>query len=166
MTNPGRRALLGLLAGGGLAVALGPGRAQARSTSLLSYPLAEVWPTAIRFLRIDRGATVREKDSDSGYVLFDLPEGGKSWKGALELVRTTDGEGRESTRVVVTLTDLPRHYESVLLDKLAAKMREEYGSPAPPAPRKPPESPRKPSPDAGVPPRAPSGELPRAPERR
>src|SRR5215207_11630576 len=82
-------------------VLLVPGGAQARSTSLVSYPQNEVWPTAIRFLRIDRGATIREKDLDSGYVLFDLPEGGKNWKGSLELVRTADPDGRDSTRVVV-----------------------------------------------------------------
>jgi hypothetical protein len=142
----------------------------ARSSSLLSYPIQDLWPTAVRFLRIDRGAAVREKDAESGYVLFDLPEGGKTFKGSLELVRTTDGEGREATRVVVTIPDLPRHYEGVLLDKLAGKARDEYGSPAPPPPRRSPsESQRRQPPDAGRPiqdlPRMPSGELPR-PERR
>ena len=61
----------------------GTAAAQARSTSVLPYPQAEVWPTAIRFLRIDRGASLREKDAESGYVLFDLPEGGKAYKGSL-----------------------------------------------------------------------------------
>jgi hypothetical protein len=152
-----------------LAAALVPAAAQARSTSVVPYPQSEVWPTAIRFLRIDRGASIREKDVDSGYVLFDLPEGGKAWKGSLELVRTTDPEGRDATRVVVTLNDLPRHFEGVLLDKLTIKLKEEYGSPAAPPPRKPPPAPpseggRKPGADAGVP-KIPSGELPR-PERR
>jgi hypothetical protein len=152
-----------------LAAALAPATALARSTSVVPYPQGEVWPTAIRFLRIDRGASIREKDVDSGYVLFDLPEGGKAWKGSLELVRTTDPEGREATRVVVTLSDLPRHFEGVLLDKLAIKLKDEYGTPAAPPPRKPPspspEAPaRKPGADAGLP-KLPSGELPR-PERR
>jgi hypothetical protein len=153
-----------------LASALAPAAAQARSTSVVPYPQGEVWPTAIRFLRIDRGASIREKDVDSGYVLFDLPEGGKAWKGSLELVRTTDPEGRDATRVVVTLPDLPRHFEGVLLDKLTIKLKEEYGTPAAPPPRKPTPAPpsegngRKPGADAGVP-RIPSGELPR-PERR
>ena len=68
------------------------------------------------------------------------------------------------------LTDLPRHFESVLLDKLAVKLREEYGSPAPAAPRSRPPRRRpraaaSPAPDAAALPRAPTGELPR-PERR
>ena len=154
-------------------VMLPPGTrdAQARSSSLLAYPQADIWPTAVRFLRIDRGAAIREKDAESGYVLFDLPEGGKTFKGSMELVRVVDGEGRESTRVVVTIPDLPRHFEGVMLDKLASKVRDEYGSPAPAPPRRAPaDSPRRGrEPDAGRPsnelPRAPTGELPR-PERR
>jgi hypothetical protein len=170
------RKLRGAWAAGALAALIGASlwmsAALARSSSLLPYSTADMWPTAVRFLRIDRGAAIREKDPDSGYVLFDLPEGGKSFKGSLELVRATDGEGRESTRVVITLPDLPRHFEGVLLDKLASKAREEYGSPAPGPPRRPPadSGKRGQQPDAGRPtvdlPRAPSGELPRAPVRR
>ena len=154
-----------------LVLALWTPDVQARSSSLLAYPQADIWPTAVRFLRIDRGAAIREKDAESGYVLFDLPEGGKTFKGSMELVRVVDGEGRESTRVVVTIPDLPRHFEGVMLDKLASKVRDEYGSPAPAPPRRAPADPprRGREPDAGRPanelPRAPTGELPR-PERR
>jgi hypothetical protein len=149
-----------------LLVTLPQARAEARSQAVLSYPASEIWPTAIRFLRIDRGATLKEKDADSGYILFELTEGPKSYKGSLELVRTTDGEERESTRVVVNLPDLPHHHEITLLEKLTAKVKDEYGAPAPPAPRKPAEPAKKPAaPDAGVLPRPSQGELPR-PERR
>lgn len=156
--------VLGLI---GLAGLAGLARqAQARSSVVLSYPVAEVWPTAIRYLRVDRGAALREKDAESGYVLFDLPEAQKSYKGALEFVRTSDGEDREATRVVINLPDLPRHYELSLLDKLTLKVKDEYGSPAPAPPRKPPpEAPKRGSPDAAVLPRPSQGELPR-PERR
>ena len=143
-----------------------PRQAQARSSVVLSYPVAEIWPTAIRYLRVDRGATVREKDADSGYVLFDLPEAQKSYKGSLEFVRTSDGDDREATRVVINLPDLPRHFELSLLDKLTLKVKDEYGAPAPARPRKPPpEAPKRGTPDAGVLPRPTQGELPR-PERR
>ena len=135
------------------ALALGDGRALARSSQLLSYPFEEIWPTAVRYLRIDRGATLKERDAESGYLLFELSEAGKSYKGALELVRASDPEGREATRVLVTLSDLPRHYENTLLEKLQAKVKEEHGSPAPPPPRRAPgtEPPRKPAPDGGLP---------------
>lgn len=121
--------------------------AAARTSAMLSYPIADVWPTAVRFLRVDRNAVLREKDAETGYVLFDLPEANRMWKGALELVRTVDAEGRQATRAVVTLPDLPRHHEATLLEKLAVKVREEHGSPAPPPPKRAPDA-RKP--DAGV----------------
>jgi hypothetical protein len=169
LTGPGSRSRRVGLAFSLLGMLLVVGAALARSSSALPYPFEEVWPTAIRFLRVDRGATLREKDSESGYVLFDLAEGGKTYKGSLELIRITDPEGRDATRVVANLPDLPRHFESTLLDKLAYKVRDEYGSPAPPPPRAPStqEDPRRrrPAPDGGAPPRAPRGELPR-PEHR
>ncbi len=131
------------------------GPVQAKTIVTLPYPIAEVWPTAIRYLRIDRGATISEKDPDSGYVLFDLPEGslGKTHKGALELVRVNEtverDATREATRLVISLSNLPRHYEVTLLDKLAAKVKDEYGDPAPGVARKPAEAPaRKPAAEA------------------
>ncbi len=122
-----------------LLLALLAGPARARSASLLPYPVADVWSSAVRFVRVDRGYTLREKDQASGYILFELTDGGKSYKGALELIRATDDDGRDATRASFSLPDLPRHWEAMLLDKLAAKVREERGPPAPPPPRKRPE---------------------------
>jgi hypothetical protein len=108
--------------------------------------MADVWPSAVRFLRIDRNCAIREKDETAGYILFDYPEGQKLHKGSLELVRASDADGRDITRVVATLPDLPHYLEQLLLDKLAAKLREDHGSPAPPPPRKPQPA----EPDAGA----------------
>jgi hypothetical protein len=115
--------------------------AQARSVGTVPYPIADVWPSAVRFLRIDRNCVIREKDEAAGYVLFDYPDGQKLHKGSIEVIRASETDGREITRVVATLPDLPRHYEQLLIDKLAAKLREDYGSPAPPPPRKPARAP-------------------------
>jgi hypothetical protein len=125
-----------------------PDQAQARSQAILSYPVAEVWSTAVRFVRVDRGYTVKEKDEESGYILFELVEGARKYKAALELIRATDDLGRDSTRAAFSIPDLPRHFEVMLLDKLSAKVREERGSPAPPPPKKPAEDPA-PKPDGG-----------------
>lgn len=142
-----------------LAIAARP--AEARSTLTITYAFADVWPTAVRFLRIDRGCPIREKDEASGYILFDYVEGTKDttkvFKGSLELVRGSDSDGREIVQMVMTLPDLPRHYEAMLLDKLTQKVREERGSPLPPPPKRPPESSR-PRQDAG-----PGDNLPRLP---
>jgi hypothetical protein len=131
-----------------LLVTLTTGRAQARSAAVLPYPLGDVWSTAVRFVRVDRGYTVREKDEESGYLLFDMVEGAKTYKGSLELIRALDEHGRDATRAVFSIPDLPRHFETMLLDKLSGKVRDERGSPAPPPPpRKPPAE----RPDAGRP---------------
>jgi hypothetical protein len=146
-----------------LLLPLAPRPALARSTSVLSYPLGDVWSTAVRFVRVDRGYTVREKDEESGYILFDMVEGAKTYKASLELIRATDDQGRDSTRAAFSIPDLPRHFETMLLDKLSAKVREERGSPAPPAPKKPPpeEKPPHKDRDAGAPKAWERGELPR-----
>jgi len=115
----------------------GPSTAEARSVGTVQYPIADVWPSAVRFLRIDRNCVIREKDEAAGYILFDYPDGQKLHKGSLELIRASENDGREITRVVASFPDLPRHYEQLFIDKLAAKLREDYGSPAPPPPRKP-----------------------------
>jgi hypothetical protein len=128
-----------LIAGAVLVVATGP--ALGRSATVLSYPVSDVWSSAVRFIRVDRGYVVREKDPASGYILFELGEGGKTYKGSLELVRATDDQGRDATRAAFSLPDLPRHYEGMLLDKLGIKVREERGvpAPAPPAGKPPPD---------------------------
>ena len=103
----------------------------------VSYPFADVWPSAVRFLRIDRNCVIREKDEAAGYILFDYPDGQKLHKGSLELIRTSDSDDREITRVVASLPDLPRYNEQILIDKLATRLREDHGSPALAPPRKP-----------------------------
>ncbi|MEA2699803.1 MAG: hypothetical protein QOI66_4074 [Myxococcales bacterium] len=129
----------------GLAVVMAAGlgglqRAQARSSNVVSYAAADVWPTAIRFLRVDRDYNVKEKDEVAGYIIFDVVENKRTYRGSLELVKTTDGDGRAATQMVVTLAELPRHFEVALLDKLSTKLRDERGPPGPPPPKQPPPS--------------------------
>ena len=111
--------------------------AQAGTPLVASYPLSQVWPTAVRFLRVDRRLTVREKDQEAGYILFDYPEGGRTYQGALEMLATTDSDGRPATKILLSLPDLARHHEIALVDRLAAKLRDELGTPAPPPRRAP-----------------------------
>jgi hypothetical protein len=125
----GRGASAPLAAAALMLIALAAAPAHARSSVVVSYTIGEVWPAAIRFLRVDRNYRVREKDEPAGYVLFDLPENKRTYRGALEMVKTTDDEGRVATQLTCTITDLPRRYESTLLDQLAAKVAEERGPP-------------------------------------
>lgn len=150
-----------------LAALLGAAHAQARSSTVVPYPIADVWPTAIRFLRVDRDYAIKEKDETAGYVIFDAVENKKSYRGTLELVAATDREGRAGTQVVVTLDDLPRHFEVALLDKLASKLRDERGPPPPAPPAKHPAPPAPPGANPDAPPARPPttdpGNLPKPP---
>ena len=98
-------------------------QAQARSVGTVPYPIADVWPSTVRFLRIDRDCTLREKDDAAGYILFDYPEKQKVHKGSVELIRTFDNEGREVTKVIFSLPDLPRHSVPRLASLPTARMR-------------------------------------------
>jgi len=88
-------------------------------------------PVPCVFCALDRNCVIREKTRLAGYILFDYPEGQKLHKGSLELIRASESSGRDITAVVASLPDLPRHFEQLLVDKLAARLREDYGSPAP-----------------------------------
>jgi hypothetical protein len=124
---------------------LAPSPGWGRTLELVPYPLPSVWPAAVRYLRVNRDFPIREKDESAGYILFDYTDGPKSCKASLELIRVTDGEGRDATRLAVSIPELPHRYEQMLLDKLATKLRDDIGPPPPP--RKP----EPPKPDAGPP---------------
>ncbi len=127
--------------------------AWARTHEIAPYPITSVWPAAVRFLRVDRGFPIREKDEGAGYVLFDYTDGPKPCRASLELIRTTDYEGRDATKMAISIPDLPHRFEQMLLDKLSVKLRDDEGPPAPP-PRKG----EKPAaqPDAAPPPGSPN----------
>jgi hypothetical protein len=119
----------------------------ARALETIPYPITSVWPAAVRFMRVDRNFPVREKDEGAGYILFEYTDGPKPCKGSLELIRTTDPEGRDATRLAVSIPELPKRYEQALLDKLAVKLRDDQGPPPPP-----PAKPEPPKHDAAPPP--------------
>ncbi|HET6150460.1 MAG TPA: hypothetical protein VFH68_23175 [Polyangia bacterium] len=137
MKAPGVRRAGATLA---LVIAIGvlPAAAFARSALVVPYPIGDVWPATVRFLRVDHDYPIKEKDEPAGYLLFELAENRRAYRAAFELVKTTDGDGRAATQIVCTIADLPRRYEASLLDKLSAKVRDERGPPATPPPRKAP----------------------------
>lgn len=113
---------------------------------VLSYPIDQVWPTALRYLRVDRGFAVNDHDREAGYVLFDFPVSGEGkGSGSLEIYETTDPSGRPSVGIAVNTGAGPVHLPNAILDGIAAKLRAERGQPAPPPPSSPP--PQKDQPD-------------------
>ena len=107
--------------------------AWARSEKTLAYPRAEVWPAAVRFLVVDERVKVTEKDAEAGYVLFELRDDGKLFRGSLE-VMTIVRDGRSVVRFVLQIADRPSWLEIAMLTRLETKLRAELGSPSPPPP--------------------------------
>jgi hypothetical protein len=103
--------------------------ASARSTFESPYGYERTWNAALRFVRVDNGWKITEKDESSGYLLFDYrsPEATKGTPGSLELVRGHEGD--DPVSVLVELPKMPQYHEQVVLDAFASKMRREYGDP-------------------------------------
>ncbi len=123
--------------------------AWARSEKTLGYARDQAWPTAVRFLVVDERVKVTEKDADAGYVVFELRDEGKTFRGALE-VMTVVRDGRSEVKFVLQIEDRPSWLEIAMLRRLEAKLHVELGSPAPapsPAPAKPAPAPAPPPTD-------------------
>lgn len=118
----------------------GTGLGQSR---VLAYPMEFVWPTAMRFLRVDRGYTIVDRDPEAGFILFDFPIGpdDRVGRGSVEVFATKDASGRLAASVQITTDGGPIHLPHALLDGLADKLRRERGQPAAPPRAEPPADP-------------------------
>ena len=130
-----------------MAVAIGAysGSAFAKKRERVPYVFADVWPAAVRFLRIDEGFAIAERDEQAGYVVFRFVPPGpkKDAEGSLELVRQPQG-----TEIFVAMASLPAHHEQALLDRLLAKLRREIAAPPVTVPPKKAPRSRREEPDA------------------
>lgn len=119
----------------------------ARSEKTLAYPRDEAWPTAVRFIRVDLELKILEKDADAGYVLFELREDKRTFRGSLEVIEVVQ-DGRHLVRFVMQIADRPEWVEIEMLTKLERKLRVELGAPSPAPTPKPKDDPKaKPKPD-------------------
>lgn len=140
-----------------LCIALAASPAAARSEKTLGYQRDQVWPAAVRFLVVDEHLKVIEKDADAGYVLFEMKDDGKVFRGSLE-VMTVVKDRRTLVRFVLQIEDRPDWLEIAMLTRLERKLRAELGTPAPApsAPRDPPkDAPQDPPKEDGKEPRKP-----------
>ncbi len=103
--------------------------AHAKSTRTFTYAFDKVWPSLLRFLRVDEKLKITEKDVEAGYVLFELAEEKRTFTGAAELVKGEDDRGHPTTRVTITITGRPSYMEEGLLDRFEQKLHDEYGKP-------------------------------------
>ena len=108
-----------------------PDAASARSERTLGYRLAEVWPTTVRFLRVDRRYPITDRDKEAGFILFVYPGTGavKKCRGALEMVPVRGERGERLLRIQLTIDHQPSYVEVDLLERLERKLRSEHGPP-------------------------------------
>lgn len=142
--------------------AIAAGSTRLQHSRVLPYPADQVWPAAIRYLRVDRGFSLVDRDRDAGFILFEFAVGsdanGPKGRGSVELVETTDVAGRVAVKLQISTDAGPVHLPHAIAEGLAAKLKTERGQPAPP-----PSAP--PSPAPTPPPEAPEDEGPWAPEQ-
>ena len=110
---------------GSVLIGLSPA-AESRVEAQSLYSKAQTYNGALRYLRVDLGYEVTERDPEAAYLLFTyVPTGsGNPSQGAIEIVQTG-----ERINVYVRLPRMPRYHEQVLTDGLLRKLREEYGEP-------------------------------------
>ncbi len=130
-------ALLNIAIGLGIAFASATS-ASAKTSRKVSHSYEKVWPAAVRFIRIDEGHKVLEKDMDNGYVLFEIAEEGKVFRGSIEVIRRKDSRDRDAVELVLTIKDRPRYMEHGILDRMLVKIRKELGLPKDPEETEPP----------------------------
>lgn len=119
-----------------LALLVSTSLAWARAEKTLAYTRDVAWPAAVRFIRVDEGLKIIEKDPDAGYVLFEIKEEGKTFRGSLE-VMTVVVDGRTLVKFVMQIDERPSWVEVAMLTRLERKLRSELGTPAPPPSKKP-----------------------------
>src|SRR5687767_5777650 len=115
----------------GVAAVFISGMAEGRSQVELGWSARDVFPVALRFVRVDRNCKVTDKDETAGYIVFECPPDDPGSKnaatrhGALELIAAEGG--RAGVRVQLTLSNEPRYIELRFLELLERKVKEERG---------------------------------------
>jgi len=136
----------------GVAVLLAAGlffaqRATARVGGNSEYSKAQTYSGALRYLRVDLGYEVVERDPDAAYLIFRYQPPGQNKNNATGTVEIVDTDGH--VKLFVQIPSMPEYHERVLRDGLIRKLHDEYGVPAPkPVPPPPPQ--KKPEADAGT----------------
>jgi|RhiMethySRZTD1v2_1073278.scaffolds.fasta_scaffold13608_5 hypothetical protein len=117
-----------------LAAGLLAAGAEARVEAESEYTKAQTYSGALRYLRVDLGYEVVEKDPDAAYLIFRYTQTGQNKRptnGTIEVVET-----RGRVKVLFQIPEMPEYHERVLRDGLLKKLRLEYGAPPPKAPVK------------------------------
>jgi hypothetical protein len=121
---------------------LGSRPATARADADTHCSLAQSFGAALRYLRVDLGFEVIEKDPEAAYVLFRYRVPGdpkREVPGAIEFVKL-----EKKVRIFVRIPQMPVLHEQLLRDGLVRKLAQDYGEIG-----RTPEKPKNTAPDAG-----------------
>lgn len=111
------------------AAMLVPASASARRERELLYRYEQVWSSAVRMLRVDYRFPIADRDEENGFLLFEYRDPqGRAYNASLELVPVTR-DGQPSVRVVTHVSSMPSYVEALLIDRLEAKLRQDFGAP-------------------------------------
>src|SRR3954467_13172011 len=111
------------------------------------YSKAQTYSGALRYLRVDLGYEVTERDPDAAYLIFRYQLPGQNKATATGTVEIVDADGH--VKLFVQIPSMPEYHERVLRDGLVRKLHDEYGVP-PQKPPTPPPPQKKPEADAGA----------------
>lgn len=106
--------------------------AEARTDRLMTYREGQIWTGILRFLRVDMGYRVIERDREAGYLLFEYKDGGRAHSASIEMVPVVESD-RRYVRTTLQIPSMPSYVGRVLFDKLERKLKTEYGDPPPAA---------------------------------
>ncbi len=121
------------------------GPAAAKSQIEVPYHLKEVFSAATRFVRVDRGCQITDRDPEAAFVTFECKDDDKVKRGALELIVVqVQGQAGKSVRLQLSLGDDPHYMEVRFLELFERKLRLELGNPPPVEPKAPAEDRRPP----------------------
>jgi hypothetical protein len=127
-----------------LAASLLCASATARVGGESEYSKAQTYSGALRYLRVDLGYEVVERDPGAAYLIFRYELPGQKKATATGTVEVVEADGH--VRLFVQIPTMPEYHERVLRDGLVKKLHDEYGAP----PRKPPPPEKKPEADTGA----------------
>jgi hypothetical protein len=141
MANLRASVLFGLVL---VAAVLSSAAAMARVEARPGYTKNQTFSGALRYVRLDLGYEVVEKDPEAAYLIFRYAGPGQKkaeLTGTCEIIEI-EGE----VRLYINLPRMPEYHERVFRDGLLRKLRDEYGAPrsAPKPKPDPAEKPQKP----------------------
>jgi hypothetical protein len=106
-----------------------PGFARAEVSKSYNLGFEKLFSVSCRYIRIDQGGQLVEKDPEAGFVIFlwRKDKDSQEVRGTLEFVRQSEAADKPKVDLKLKLENAPKYLETYFLDGLQKKIRAEYG---------------------------------------